>query len=120
MPTGGKNVISSGTSLHHKRVYVQIREIKGEDKIISSRKEAMAILAIPNSDVVFTDNPMELPLAKREAMYYLEHGNSNLATDLVKVYNWVRQTPFGNAIAGYYNKFIINSGSNKSTQTAYK
>ena len=53
------------------RVHERIKEIKGEDKKISSPEEAKAILAIPASDLTITDNKQALSIAKMDANYYL-------------------------------------------------
>lgn len=60
------------------RIYERLRIIKGDDKKISSPEEAKAILAIPSSDILWTDNKDELPLAQIEARNYLKFGDKNL------------------------------------------
>ena len=53
------------------RIHERIKIIKGEDKKISSVTEAKAILAIPSSDIIITDNSEALSIAKMDAINFL-------------------------------------------------
>ena len=68
------------------RIHENIARIKGEDKRISSREEAIAILEyIPRATVLITDDRNLLWQAGREAQYYLEYGDTNVRTKLTDV-----------------------------------
>lgn len=73
------------------RVYIQLRRIK-ENKTLTNREKALAILKIPDSDVVWTDNKNELPLARRWARDELNGNNKSLAESLYEYYQEFKQS----------------------------
>ena len=72
------------------RIFERIKIIKGDDKKISSPEEAKAILAIPTSEVVWSDNKNELPYAQIEAKNYLQFGDSNLWDSIKKAGKYIK------------------------------
>ena len=91
---------------HDLRIYERIIKIKGEDKKISSRAEAEAIISIPSVDLVFTDSKEALSLAKMEAYNYLKNGGKNLVDDLVDAYNYCREK--GSVIFGRISRYLVS------------
>ena len=58
------------------RIHERIKIIKGDDKKISTVTEAKAILAIPSSDIIITDNSEALSIAKMNASAFLNEEKS--------------------------------------------
>lgn len=86
------------------RVFERIRIIKGDDKKISSPEEAKAILAIPSSDVVWSDNKSALPLAQLDATNYLKYGDSNIWDSIAQAGKYLKNKG-SEAIARFSNYF---------------
>ena len=83
--------ITSTTSKPRERVYVQLRRIR-EDSTLTNREKALAILKIPDSDVVWADNKNELPFARRWAYDELNGNNKSLAESLYEYYQEFKQS----------------------------
>ena len=104
MPTSAESLMSIAIN-SNLRIHERIKKIKGNDKVISSEKEANAIIAIPASDVLFTDNKDALALAKMEAYSYLNGGGKNLWDYMSSAYKYCKKQ--GSAaltrISNYFN-----------------
>ncbi len=82
--------IATNSSL---RIHERIKLIKESDgkKGISSQEEAIAIIAIPTKDLIFTDNKEGLSVEKMYAYSYLKDGGKNLWDDLEMAYNYCKE-----------------------------
>ena len=89
------------------RIYERLQKILGDDKKISSDAEARAILSIPASDIIFTDNKEELSLAKMMAYSYLKGDCKNFWDDLASAYKFCKDK--GSALWARISDYI-NSG----------
>ena len=74
------------------RIHERINAIKKSDgkNFISNREEAKAILAIPNEQILITDNKEQLMIAKLSAQNYLKTGGKCLRDDLADLYHYCK------------------------------
>ena len=85
------------------RVYIQLKRIR-ENNSLTNKQKAQAILSIKQEDVVWSDDNMELPLARRWAIDELNGNNKNFI-DLASVwYHDFKESSAGKTLTEWYNK----------------
>ena len=92
--------VGSSTTKPRERIHVQLEKIQ-QNKTMSNKEKAMAILAIPQEDVIWTDNQYQLPFARRWAYNELNGNNKSLMDYISEHYHKFKQSSKGKQLADY-------------------